>query len=198
MIAEPVQGEGGVLPLTPGFVAAAAELAAEHGALLCFDEVQTGVGRTGSFFAFEQLGVRPHLVTLAKGLANGLPIGALLVADDVPRGFEPGDHASTFGGNPVCCAAACAVVDAVDADLLRNVRQRSAQIGEALPVRGAGLLLGLDLDRPAGPVVDACFERGLLTTAAGERVLRLTPPLTVSAEEVDEALAILAGVIELL
>ena len=195
ILLEPVQGEGGVLPANPGFLSAAAELAANHGALLCFDEVQTGVGRTGSFFAFEQLDVRPQLVTLAKGLANGLPIGALLVADDASGAFAPGDHASTFGGNPVCCAAACAVVDAVDDELLRNVRERGAQIAEALPVRGAGLLLGLDLDRPAGPVVEACFDAGLLTTTAGERVLRLTPPLTVSAAEVDEALAILAGVL---
>ena len=153
ILLEPVQGEGGVQPATPGFLGAAAELAAEHGALLCFDEVQTGVGRTGSFFAFEQRGVRPHLVTLAKGLANGLPIGALLAADDAPIGFEPGDHASTFGGNPVVCAAACAVVETVDEELLENVRERSAQLAEALPVRGAGLLLGArdDARRRRGP-----------------------------------------------
>jgi acetylornithine/N-succinyldiaminopimelate aminotransferase len=197
ILLEPVQGEGGVRPATPEYLQAARLLADELGALLVFDEVQTGVGRTGSFFCFEQTGVKPDLVTLAKGLANGLPIGALLVADDAPRGFEPGDHASTFGGNPVCCAAACAVVDAVDDELLRNVRERGAQIAEALPVRGAGLLLGLDLDRPAGPVVEACFDAGLLTTTAGERTLRLTPPLVISADEVAEALAILAGVLEL-
>jgi acetylornithine/N-succinyldiaminopimelate aminotransferase len=195
ILLEPVQGEGGVNPATPEYLHAARLLADELGALLVFDEVQTGVGRTGTFFSFEQAGVRPDAVTLAKGLANGLPIGALLVADGAPRGFEPGDHASTFGGNPVCCAAACAVVDAVDKALLANVRERSAQIAAALPVRGAGLLLGLDLDRRAATVVEACFERGLLTTAAGERVLRLTPPLTVSAAEVDEALVALAGVL---
>ncbi len=197
ILLEPVQGEGGVNPAEPAFLAAAAELAAAHGALVCFDEVQTGVGRTGTFFAFEQMGTRPHLATLAKGLANGLPIGALLVADDAPRGFEPGDHASTFGGNPVCCAAACAVVDAVDEALRANVRERSDQIAAVLSVRGRGLLLGFDVGRPAGQVVADCFEHGLLTTSAGERVLRLTPPLTVSAAEVDEALAILAGVLEL-
>ncbi len=129
ILLEPVQGEGGVNPASPDFLAAAAKLAAENGALLCFDEVQTGVGRTGTFFAFEQLGVRPHLVTLAKGLANGLPIGALLAADDAPRGFVPGDHASTFGGNPVVCAAACAVVEAVDEELLANVRERERAAG---------------------------------------------------------------------
>jgi predicted acetylornithine/succinylornithine family transaminase len=194
VLLEPVQGEGGVLPARPGFLAAAAELAAEHGALLCFDEVQTGVGRTGSFFAFEQLGVRPHLVTLAKGLANGLPIGALLAGDDVPPGLEPGDHASTFGGNPVVCAAACAVVETVDDDLLVNVHDRSAQLVEALPVRGAGLLLALDTNRPAGDVVADCLEAGLLVTSAGATTVRLSPPLTVTPEEVTQAISILQEV----
>ena len=194
ILLEPVQGEGGVLPATPGFLGAAAELAAEHGALLCFDEVQTGVGRTGSFFAFEQLGVRPHLVTLAKGLANGLPIGALLAADDAPIGFEPGDHASTFGGNPVVCAAACAVVETVDEELLENVRERSAQLAEALPVRGAGLLLALETTRAAGEVLADCLDAGLLVTSAGPTTLRLTPPLTVTSEEVAQAISILQEV----
>jgi predicted acetylornithine/succinylornithine family transaminase len=196
ILIEPVQGEGGVLPATSAFLAAAAELAADCGALLCLDEVQTGVGRTGSFFAFEQLHVRPHLVTLAKGLANGLPIGALLAADHAPAGFEPGDHASTFGGNPVVCAAACAVVEAVDDDLLTNVRDRSAQLAEALPVRGSGLLLGLETARPAGEVVAACLEAGLLVTSAGPATLRLTPPLTVGKEEVARAISILQEVLE--
>jgi acetylornithine/N-succinyldiaminopimelate aminotransferase len=195
ILLEPVQGEGGVNPATPEFIRSARLLADELGALLVFDEVQTGVGRTGSFFCFEQAGVRPDVVTLAKGLANGLPIGALLVADDAPRGFEPGDHASTFGGNPVCCAAACAVVDAIDDELLENVRQRSAQIAAALPVRGRGLLLGLELGQPAAPVVAACLDAGLLTTSAGPETLRLTPPLVVSADDVDEALAILRRVL---
>jgi acetylornithine/N-succinyldiaminopimelate aminotransferase len=194
ILIEPVQGEGGVLPATPGFVAAAAELAAEHGALLCFDEVQTGVGRTGSFFAFEQLGVRPHLITLAKGLANGLPIGALLAAEGAPAGLEPGDHASTFGGNPVACAAACAVVETVDEELLANVRERSAQLAEALPVRGMGLLLALETaDAPAA--VGAALEAGLLVTSAGPTSLRLTPPLTVTPEEVAQAISTLQEVL---
>jgi acetylornithine/N-succinyldiaminopimelate aminotransferase len=195
ILLEPVQGEGGVRPASPGFLAAAAELAAEHGALLCLDEVQTGVGRTGTFFAYEQLGVRPDLVTLAKGLANGLPIGALLVADDAAGAFGPGDHATTFGGNPVVCAAACAVVEAVDDELLANVRERSSQLAEALDVRGAGLLLGLDVTRPAADVVADCLAAGLLVTAAGERVLRLTPPLTVTADEVALAVSILQEVV---
>jgi predicted acetylornithine/succinylornithine family transaminase len=188
ILVEPVQGEGGVNPAEPAFLAAALALAEAHGALLCVDEVQTGVGRTGTFFAFEQSGVKPHLVTLAKGLANGLPIGAMLATGDA---FEPGDHASTFGGNPVVCAAACAVVDAVDEELLAEVRERGAQLAEALPVRGAGLLLGLETDGPAFDVVAACLDAGLLVTSAGPTTLRLTPPLTVSADEVAEAISIL-------
>jgi predicted acetylornithine/succinylornithine family transaminase len=194
ILVEPVQGEGGVNPAEPGFLAAAAALAAEHGALLCFDEVQTGVGRTGTFFAFEQLGVRPHLATLAKGLANGLPIGALLVGDETPAGLEPGDHASTFGGNPVVCAAACAVVESVDEQLLANVHARSAQLAEVLPVRGAGLLLGLETGRPAADLVATCLDAGLLVTSAGPTTLRLTPPLTVSPDEVAQAVSILQEV----
>jgi acetylornithine/N-succinyldiaminopimelate aminotransferase len=194
ILLEPVLGEGGVIPLDTEFVARAAEL----DALLCFDEIQTGVGRTGSFFAFEQLGVKPDLVTLAKALANGLPIGALLVADAAAGAFVPGDHGSTFGGNPVSCAAACAVVEAVDDELLENVREQGAALTAglaALPgvveVRGRGLLLAAVTERPASEIVDGCRERGLLLLAAGEHVLRLAPPLTIEALEVEPGLHIL-------
>jgi acetylornithine/succinyldiaminopimelate/putrescine aminotransferase len=166
--------------------------------------VQTGIGRTGTFFAFEQLGVRPDLVTLAKGLANGLPVGALLVADGLDDGLAAGDHGSTFGGNPVACAAAGAVVDAVDASLLANVRAQGAALAaglETLPavrqVRGLGLLLGAATERPAPEVVAACREQGLLVLSAGDDVVRLAPPLTIGAEEVVEALAVLAAVLGL-
>src|SRR5205085_5760598 len=196
ILLEPVQGEGGVHPADPEFVAAARELADELGALLILDEVQTGVGRTGTFFCFEQLGVRPDVVTLAKGLANGLPIGALLVADDAPRGLVPGDHASTFGGNPVTCAAACAVLDTIDDELLAGVRSKEALVREAFPeARGRGLLLALDLDRPAGEIVSACLDRHLLACSAGERVLRLTPPLTIREDELSQGISILQEVL---
>jgi acetylornithine/N-succinyldiaminopimelate aminotransferase len=202
ILLEPVLGEGGVRPLTPEFVAAARSLADELGALLVFDEVQTGNGRTGTYFCFEQLGVRPDAVTLAKGLANGLPLGALLVADDRAGAFEPGDHGSTFGGNPVACAAAVAVCDAITAELLASVRELGAELETgiaSLPgvveVRGRGLLLGAELDRPAAAVVDDCRERGLLVSAAGERVLRLTPPLTIGPAEVGQALEVLEEVL---
>jgi predicted acetylornithine/succinylornithine family transaminase len=199
ILLEPVLGEGGVVPLEDEFVAAASALPP----LLCLDEVQVGVGRTGTFFAFEQLGVRPDLVTLAKGLANGLPIGALLAADEVSGAFVPGDHGSTFGGNPVAAAAACAVVEAVDDELLANVRTRGSELlaglGE-LPVtnvRGRGLLVGFETAAPAGDVVDAARREGLLVLTAGEQVVRLAPPLTVTKDEVAAALAVLAQVVTL-
>jgi predicted acetylornithine/succinylornithine family transaminase len=196
ILLEPILGEGGIRPLTPEFVAAARALADEAGALLVFDEVQTGVGRTGTFFCWEQLGVRPDLVTLAKGLANGLPIGALLVADDARPGLQPGDHGSTFGGNPVACAAASAVVDAITDELLAGVRTKEALVRSVFPkARGRGLLLGIELDRPAGPVVDACRGHGVLVGSAGERVLRLTPPLTISEADLARGLHVLEEVL---
>jgi acetylornithine/succinyldiaminopimelate/putrescine aminotransferase len=178
-------------------------LAEELGALVCFDEVQTGVGRTGTFFAWEQFGVTtPQLLTLAKGLANGLPIGCLLVAADVADAFVPGDHGSTFGGNPVACAAASAVVDAVDEELLAQVRANGARLRDglaALPgvteARGSGLLVGAELDRPAQPVVDSALDAGLVCLTSGPDVLRLAPPLVVESEHVEHALAILEEVL---
>ncbi len=200
VLIEPILGEGGVIALDEPFARAAGEIAREVGALLCVDEVQAGMGRTGTFFAHEGLGLEPDLVTLAKGLGNGLPIGALLVADRAAGGLAPGDHGSTFGGNPVAAAAACAVVESIDDGLLANVRERGARLVAGLgglpgvlDVRGRGLLLGAVLDREVGPVVDACRDRGLLVLSAGPDVLRLTPPLVVSAEEVEEALDILAA-----
>jgi predicted acetylornithine/succinylornithine family transaminase len=196
ILLEPVLGEGGVRPLEREFLTAARALADETGALLIFDEVQTGVGRTGTFFAFGQLDVRPDAATLAKGLANGLPIGCLLVADERAEAFEPGDHASTFGGNPVACAAAVAVCDTIDDALLASVRAHSARITERLPgVRGLGLLLAVELDRPAADVVATCLERGLLVGTAGETSLRLTPPLTLTTDELEHGLAILQEVL---
>jgi acetylornithine/N-succinyldiaminopimelate aminotransferase len=202
ILLELVQGEGGVQPAAPDFVEAATTLAAELGALLCFDEVQTGVGRTGTFFAFEQIGIKPDLVTLAKGLANGLPIGCLLVANESAGAFAAGDHASTFGGNPTPCAAACAVVDALDGELLAHVHLVGEQLFAGLTrlphvheVRGRGLLIGAELDCPAGPVVDACLDAGLLVSSAGANVLRLTPPLVIEEQEVEAGLAILKEVL---
>ena len=202
IVLEPVLGEGGVRPLTPEFVASARALADASGAMLVLDEVQTGVGRTGTFFAHEQLGVRPDAVALAKGLANGLPIACLLVADEAPAGFEPGDHASTFGGNPVACAAAAAVCDELTEELLAGVRRKGARLADdlatlpgVLDVRGRGLLLAAELDRAAAPVIAAALERGLLVGSAGEHALRITPPLTIAPDELAEAIGLLEEVL---
>lgn len=202
ILLEPVQGEGGVHVLDPAFVAAARRLADETGAVLLFDEVQSGVGRTGTFFAYEHIGVKPDAVMLAKGLANGLPIGCLLVADSAPEGFAPGDHASTFGGNPVACAAANAVCDELTDELLAAVTVKGRALADglaALPgvreVRGAGLMLGAELDRSPAEAVDACAERGLLVGTAGVDVLRLTPPLVVTTAEIEHALGVLEEVL---
>ena len=199
VLLEVVQGEGGVRPADPQFVEAAAQLAREAGALLCIDEIQTGVGRTGTFFGFERVGVTPDLVTMAKALANGLPIGALLATGE---SFAAGDHGSTFGGNPVVCAAACAVLDEITDDLLANVRRQGERIVNALAglpgvieVRGAGLLIGVETERPAAELVTKCHKKGLVSLTAGEHVLRLAPPLVVGDAEVDEALSILEGVL---
>jgi acetylornithine/N-succinyldiaminopimelate aminotransferase len=193
ILIEPIQGEGGVHPIDADFIRAAAE----SDALLCLDEIQTGMGRTGSFFAFEQLGVEPDLVTLAKGLANGLPIGALLVGERAAGGFAVGDHGSTFGGNPVTCAAAVAVCAELTDEVFASVhslgkRLLAADLPHVVEARGRGLLVGYELDVEAQPVVDAALEHGLVALTAGKNVLRLAPPLIVTEQQVDDALAILA------
>jgi acetylornithine/N-succinyldiaminopimelate aminotransferase len=202
ILLEPVQGEGGVHVLEAAFVAAARRLADDAGAVLLFDEVQTGVGRTGAFFAHQHVGVLPDALMLAKGLANGLPIGCLLVADDAPEGFAAGDHASTFGGNPVACAAASAVCDELTDELLATVTANGLVLADGLAavhgireVRGAGLMLGAELGRPAADVVAGCAERGLLVGTAGAEVLRLTPPLIVTTAEIEHALGVLGEVL---
>jgi len=203
ILLEPILGEGGIHPLTPEFLAAARTLADDVGAVLVLDEIQCGLGRTGTFFAFEQLGVRPDAVTLAKALANGLPIGALLVSDDAPAGFAPGEHGSTFGGNPVVCAAAAAVCDALTDELLAAVREHGARLATGLAslpgvleVRGRGLMLGVELDRPSGPVIDAARGQGLVVGSAGETAIRLTPPLTITTAELEHALGLLQEVLQ--
>ncbi len=200
---EPVQGEAGVFPATAEFLAAARALCDAHGLLLIFDEVQTGIGRTGTLFAFQGSGIKPDVITLAKGLGGGVPIGAVLARAAVAEVFQPGAHGSTFGGNPLACAAALAVVQTVEEE---NLAAHAAAMGEILQaglrelghhagaitaVRGRGLLVGADLDREAAPLVDACRARGLLVNGVQPRTLRLAPPLIVSAPEIREALAIL-------
>lgn len=193
VILEPVQGEGGILPVDPEFLKVVRELTIKHNALLIFDEVQTGVGRTGSFYCFEQLGIRPDILSSAKGLAAGMPIGAILTTDKIAMHFKPGTHGSTFGGNPLACAVGSYVVDKVSSPkFLERVQKRSKQLCEALnelnaeyhifkEIRGKGLLIGAEMAPEfagkAGELQKLCTKHCLLTLVAGPDVLRLAPPL---------------------
>ena len=205
VLLEVVQGEGGVRPLSDEVLLAAREACDARGALLIVDEVQTGVGRTGPWFAFQDSPVVPDVLTVAKALANGFPIGACVARGEAAKVLEPGDHATTFGGNPVTAAAAIAVIDTIrDEGILATARTRSQRLRDGLErlvadapfasgVRGRGLLLGLELDAPVAATVEAaCRDRFLLVNAIGGDVLRLAPPLTVSRQEVDLALSAIA------
>ena len=200
---ELVQGEGGVVALDQDFVQAVRALCDEKDLILIVDEVQTGVGRTGTFLACEQFNLRPDIVTLAKGLGGGLPIGAVLVNAKVAEGMGPGSHGSTFGGNPVVCAGANVVMDRLDESFLAGVREHAAQLRaglEKLPhvkaVTGLGLMLGIQFEDgiSAADVLAACRERGLLVLTAKTR-LRLLPPLVVTAHDIERALIILDEVL---
>lgn len=200
---EPIQGEGGVQFASSDYFKAVRDLCDEKKILLIFDEVQTGIGRTGKLFAYEHLGVTPDIMTVAKALASGVPIGAVLVRDAVASAFEPGDHASTFGGNALATAVATETIQTILEDgLLDNAAQRGAEFMKKLKslkkecpaiqeVRGLGLMIAVDLDRPARPVVLRCLEKGLLINAVQDQTLRILPPLTVKKREIREALAVL-------
>ena len=212
ILCEPLQGESGVRPLTPEYLRAIRELCDRHNLLLIFDEVQTGLGRTGTLFAYEQLGVTPDIMTLAKALGNGLPIGAMLTTDKIAASLTVGTHASTFGGNPVAAAAGAAVLRLLLADgFLAGVRERGQYFIEQLAgvarqfpelateVRGRGMLLGLVLTEKGiglGPrIVEEMFARGALINFAGNRVLRFVPPLVVSTAEIDDLVRRLTSVL---
>lgn len=200
-----IQGEGGVMPLDPEFVKALHQLCRARGVLLIADEVQTGVGRTGSFYCWEQYGVKPDMITSAKGLGGGLPIGACLCTEPLAGVMSGGMHGSTFGGNPVVCAGALAVLDRVaEPGFLDAVKEKGAYLAEQLSkmdgisgVRGIGLMLGAELsgERTAKDVAVACVQNGLLVLTA-KNVLRFLPPLTITKEEIDKGLAILARVLK--
>lgn len=198
---EPIQGEAGVVELPEGLLQRARELATKHGSLLILDEVQTGVGRTGDWFAFQRSGVVPDAVTLAKGLGGGFPVGALIAFDSCAELFYPGSHGTTFGGNPLAAKVALTVLDVIeDEAILENVAVQSATLREGLQrldspviegVRGAGLLLGIQLSQPvAGAIVAEAFQRGLIVNAPTHDVVRLAPPLILGQEQVEEFLTI--------
>jgi len=202
IMVEPIQGEGGVVVPPAGYLPGLRALTERKNVLLILDEIQCGMGRTGRLFAYEHAGITPDIMTLAKALGGGLPIGAMLTTERIAAAFTPGSHGTTFGGNPVACAAAVAALGALaDPALLahaRTVGQHFRARLEALlgrggitQVRGLGLMLGAVLDRPGAPVVDRCREAGLIINCTAERVLRFLPPLVVTRAQVDEGFAVL-------
>lgn len=212
IVVEPVQGEGGVLPASREYLQAARELADAHGALLIFDEVQTGVGRTGALYAYQQYGVTPDILTSAKGLGGGFPIGAMLTTSEIAQHFSVGTHGTTYGGNPLACAVAEAVIDTVNtAEVQANVTARAAQLRTGLEalnaelglfaeVRGMGLLLGAVLNDHyagrAGEVVAKAAEAGVIVLQAGPNVVRFAPSLVIGEDEVSEALGRLGSALQ--
>ena len=200
---EPIQGEGGVIPASKEFLQEARALCDRYGALLIFDEVQCGVGRTGKLFAYEWSGVTPDIMTLAKALGGGVPIGAMLATDKAANAFQPGDHASTFGGNPLATAVGCAVLEVIlGQGFLAGVQERSGYFRKGLeqlsqkyqtgePVRGEGFILGWPVSKLGPEIVEACRQKGLLINCVGGKILRFLPPLIVEKPEIDKALGIL-------
>ena len=203
ILVEPLQGEGGVYVPDDGYLPGLRKLCDASGALLILDEIQTGMGRTGRLWAYEHTGIAPDIMTLAKALANGVPIGATLAREDVASVLTPGTHGSTFGGTPFVTSVALATLTTM---IEERIPERAAKTGRYVmeglgrlrqrypaisDLRGRGLLIGIELDRAVGPAVDACREGGLLVLTAGDRVLRLAPALIVSEAECDRALDIL-------
>lgn len=209
VLLEVVQGEGGINPATPEYLRAARKICDERGALLIFDEVQTGLGRTGSWFAFQQAGVEPDIVTLAKALGGGLPIGACVAHEAVAAAFGRGDHATTFGGGPVPCRAALAVLEVIEQEgLVQNAAVMGLRLVDALSgrtagnplvegVRGLGLLVGLQLTAErSAEVVERSLDRGLIVNNVTPSTVRLSPPLIVDEADVDQAVLVLGDVLE--
>lgn len=200
---EPIQGEGGVLVPSEDYLPALRKLCDEKGILLILDEVQTGMGRTGALFGYEHAKIEPDIMTLAKALANGLPMGAMLAKEKVAAAFTPGSHASTFGGTPLVSSAALAVVTALEEDgLISHCKKIGDYFKNALiqlkakhpcikAVRGQGLLLGAEIDRDGAPIVEACLKKGFLINCAHENVLRFIPPLIMEKEPIDRLVEVL-------
>ena len=207
---ETIQGEGGVYTPNADYLKQVRELCDKHGALLILDEIQAGIGRSGRFFAYENYGIKPDIVTLAKGLAGGVPIGAFIVTDKVAAAFKPGDHGTTFGGNPLACAAANVVLDTVpQEDFLKNVqavgkyfKDKLQELAKKYPkfimdVRGEGLILGAELKNAdhGRDIVNDCLAKGLIINCTAGKVLRFIPPLIITTAQIDEAFAVMDEVI---
>lgn len=207
ILIEPIQGEGGVILPKPGYLEGLRELCDRREILLIFDEVQVGMGRTGKLFAYEHFGVEPDIMTLAKALGGGLPVGAMLAKEAVARSFKPGAHASTFGGNPLACGVGLAVLKTI---VQRGVLKNCVQMGRLLAsglqdlknrfsfireVRGRGLIVGMELDHDGSEIVKDCLKAGLLINCTAQRVLRFLPPLTVEKKEIERGISILEKVL---
>lgn len=205
---EPIQGEGGVHTPDASYLREVRELCDQYGALLIFDEIQTGMGRTGKMFAYEHYGIKPDIVTLAKGLGGGVPIGAFIASDKAAAAFGPGDHGSTFGGNPLACAAANAVLAIMAEErLLDNVKETGQyllaelnKLQQKYPqiitgARGQGLMLGVQLTQPGRGIVNQCLEHGVIINCTAGDVLRFVPPLNITRAHVDEVIAVLDKVL---
>jgi acetylornithine/N-succinyldiaminopimelate aminotransferase len=207
VMVEPIQGEGGINVATKEYLETIRRLCDENGALMILDEVQTGMGRTGKWFAYQHFGVEPDILTLAKALGGGVAIGAMIAKEEVAAAFVPGKHASTFGGNCIACAAGIAVVEAIEEDhLLDNAnrmgeyaKQKLLGLKQKYPiiesVRGIGLMIGVQLAGPGGEIVDKCLARGLRINCTNNTVLRFMPAMIVTKEQIDEAINILDGVL---
>jgi acetylornithine/N-succinyldiaminopimelate aminotransferase len=203
---EPIQGEGGVHPARPEFLQGLRRICEQHELLLIFDEVQCGIARTGTFFAYQSYGVKPDIVTMAKGLGGGFPIGAMLATDQAATGFAPGDHASTFGGNPLATAVANQLVETITTpDFTAHNIKMGAYLRESLnkiedkriiEIRGMGLMLGMEFDREVKELVQICMDKGLLLIGAGPKVMRFVPPLNIDQAEVDQAVAIFKAALQ--
>ena len=204
---EPVQGEGGVIPADVEYLKQVRALCDEKGCLLIFDEIQTGMGRTGSLFAHQGYGVNPDIMTLAKALANGVPMGAMLATREAAKGFEAGSHGSTFGGTPLAAAAALETFNIIsDPEFLAQVNAKADYFNAKLAelagrhdriqgIRGRGLLIGLELDKGAGEVVEACFKKGFIINGIQDKVLRFAPPLIIEEGQIDQLIQVLDSVL---
>ena len=208
ILLEPIQGEGGVNIPDENYLARVREICDRHGILLIVDEVQTGIGRTGKLFAYEHSGIKPDIMTLAKALANGFPVGAMLATDKIAKAFVPGNHASTFGGSPLAMVAAEAVLKTILREgilehcektgeyflaQLKKLQQKHPVIKE---VRGRGLMLAMKLDIETGDIVRECLNRGLLINSTGGKILRFVPPLIITTQDIDQAIKVLDDVME--
>ena len=200
IMVEPIQGEGGIRPADLTFLRSLKHICDQAEILLIFDEVQCGIGRTGTLFAYEHYGVKPHIVTLAKGLGSGFPIGAMLTTSQVATGFAPGDHAATFGGNPLATAVASKVMDVVSQEeFLEQVKEKCRLLREGIQkigdprvkeIRGRGLLIGVEFTAPVQELISVCMKKGLLLVGAGSNLVRFVPPLTINQVEINQALAL--------